>query len=113
MTRLLLGVILTTAMVGCTSFQPVGPFAAKGGNAQGRPAAKTEKKRDDDASPQLVTVPAVKPTPPMNLVGPSDVATDPHGSAAALAEEIVADQKTIPTTPRPSEVSIYKGGVKQ
>ena len=110
MTRLILATALTTAMVGCTSFQPVGPLTKPGGKAAGK--GKTDVK-DADLPPQPVTVPAVKPTPPANWVDTTDVSLDPHGSAAKLANELEADQKTIPTASKTAEVSIIKGGVKQ
>ena len=112
MTRLLCGMILSAAVVGCTGFQPVGPLA-KPGHAPGKSVGKTDKPKDTDLPPEPITVPAVKPTPPVNWVDPTDVSIDPHGSAEKLMREYEADQKTILSAPKTAEISRYKGGVKQ
>jgi hypothetical protein len=106
MIRTLLGFLLAALMIGCTSITPVGIMAKKGSS----PDAKGKKDKDDP--PEPVTIPAPKPTPPMNLVDPGDVATDPNGSLQRLRSELDADKQTIPTAPTTSEISRYKGGVK-
>jgi hypothetical protein len=108
MTRFILGLTLAAAVVGCTSFQPVGPLS-KGG----APAPKGGKAKDPDRDlpPEPVTVPAVKPTPPVNWVDPGDVSDDPHAAAQQLMREFEADQKTIPTAPRTAEISRIKNGI--
>jgi hypothetical protein len=107
MTRLLLALALAVGLVGCTSLEPAGPFAKKGvKSSQG-------KELESNLPPQPVTVPPVKPTPPVNWVDPSDVALDPYAASEKLAGELEADQKTIPTPSRTAEISVIKGGVKQ
>jgi hypothetical protein len=108
MTRLILGILLTLA-IGCTSIRPVGPLAKMGPP----PGAKDKGSKDKDADAEPVMVPAVKPTPPMNLVDPSDVTADPYSSAQRLQNEIEGDRKTIPAPTNTAEVSYIKGGVKQ
>jgi hypothetical protein len=111
MTRLILGVILTAAIVGCTGIQPVGPFAKMGNG----PAAKGGKAKDmdRDAPNEPVTTPAPKPTPPMNLVDPGDVSDNPYAAAQRLMREYEGDQKTMPALSKTAEISRIKGGVKQ
>jgi hypothetical protein len=104
MTRILLATILAAGLVGCTSFQPVGPLAQKGGGK-----APKGKELEPDLPPQPATVPAVKPTPPVNWVDPSDVALDPYSAREKLAGELEADQRTIPTLSRTAEISVIKG----
>ncbi|HVL15684.1 MAG TPA: hypothetical protein VM529_24140 [Gemmata sp.] len=107
MTRLILGIVLSSSMAGCLGFQPVGPLA----KPAGKPAGKDLGAKDDEpAGP--VTVPAVKPTPPVNWVDPTDVSADPRGSAEKLANELEADQKTIPTPSKTAEISVIKGRMK-
>jgi hypothetical protein len=112
MTRLILGLALTS-MVGCLGFQPVGPLAKPGGKSVGKSKMK-DAKDDADLPLEPITVPAVKPTPPVNWVDPTDVSLDPRGSAEKLANELEADQKTIPTASKTVEISrIDRNGVKQ
>lgn len=103
-----LGIVLT---VGCQGVQPAGPFAnmaAKNG-AKGTPG-----KSKDDGPPPPVTVPAVKPTPPLNLIYPDEVMADnPHAAAQKLMSELEADRKSMAAPPMTAEISRYKGGVKQ
>jgi hypothetical protein len=104
MTRIILATILAAGLVGCTSIEPVGPFAKKTGGKSSK-----SKEPEPDLPPQPVTVPAVKPTPPVNWVDPSDVALDPYSASEKLAGELEADQKTIPTPSRTAEISVIKG----
>jgi hypothetical protein len=109
MTRLILGLGLAFA-IGCTSIQPVGPLAGKMGGTSG---AKGKADKDKDA-PLPVTIPAVKPTPPMTLIQPDEVMPDnPQAAAQKLQNELEADGKSITPPPKTAEVSRYKGGVKQ
>ena len=112
MTRFFLGTLLAASLttVGCMGFQPVGPLAKPGG---GKSVGKRKDTKETDLPPEPVTVPAVKPTPPVNWVDPTDVSLDPRGSVERLMREYEADQKTISTAPKTAEISIYKGGVKQ
>ncbi len=107
MTRLILGLLLVVG-IGCTSIRPVGPLAGMGGG----PGAKGKDGKDKDDS-EPVTIPTPKPTPPMNLVDPGDVSSDPYGSQQKLMSELEGDRKTISTAPTTVEVSRYKNGVKQ
>jgi hypothetical protein len=108
MTRTLCGLCLAAA-IGCTSVQPIGPFANKMG---GSPKAKEAK--DKDNPPLPVSVPAVKPTPPMNLIYPDEVSPEnPQAAIQKLKNELETDGKNIPSPPLTAEVSRYKGGVKQ
>ena len=108
MTRLTLAFCLLAGAAGCTGFRPVGPLAR---------ALPTDPGQSDPAkntSPEPIVLAAPQPTPPLNLVDPSDVtATDPYAAAQKLLSEIEGDRKTIPTAPRTAEVSRYKNGVKQ
>jgi hypothetical protein len=112
MTRIILGLVLTAGVVGCMGFQPTGPLAKPGGGKAGK--AKFADQKDADLPPEPITVPAVKPTPPVNWVDPSDVSHDPAAALQKLAGELEADQKTIPTPPKTVEISrINRNGVKQ
>ena len=110
MTRLVFGLLLAAA-IGCGSVQPVGPMAKMMGD---KPiGAKGKAAKDKDVPPQPVTVPAVKPTPPLNLVYPDEVLPEnPQAAAQKLHNELEADGKNIQVSPT-AEVSRYKGGVKQ
>jgi hypothetical protein len=109
MKKLLLTLALGTAL-GCTGIRPAGPFA-KPPSASGSGKAK---ERDNDTTPEPVTIPAVKPTPPLNTTGPEDVnPDDPYSAAQKLMNELEADRKTVPNVPKTAEISRYKGGVKQ
>lgn len=110
MTRLILGVCLATA-IGCNSVQPIGPFANK---MKGSSKTQGKEAKDKDNPPPPVNVPAVKPTPPMNLIYPDEVSPEnPQASIQKLKNELESDQKNIPAAPLTAEVSRYKGGVKQ
>jgi hypothetical protein len=114
MTRLLLLGMTMTAALGCGTVQPAGPLAKMMGDKPilGKPAAKP--KADKDAPPPPVTVPAVKPTPPLNLVYPDEVMPEnPQAALQKLVNELDADKKSMPAAPMTAEVSRYKGGVKQ
>lgn len=104
MTRLLTALTLATA-IGCTGIQPVGPLAKKDGPS-GKPG-------QDAAPTEPISVPAVKPTPPLSLVTPEEVDRDPHVAAQRLMAEFEADRKNMPKAPMTAEVSRYKNGVKQ
>jgi hypothetical protein len=109
MTRLLFGAVLSMA-IGCTSIQPVGPLAGKGGSS-----SKGDPKADKDAPPpDPVVIPAPKPTPPMCLVHPQDVTPDNVDFIQKqVSAELEADTKSMRQVPAPAEVSKYKDGVKQ
>lgn len=109
MTRWLLIGGLLAGGVGCTGFRPVGPLA----HALPDPSG-TVHRPDTSSPPETVVVPAPKPTPPLNLVDPTDVTTDdPHAAAQKLLNEIENDRRTTLPPPRTAEVSRYKNGVKQ
>lgn len=110
MTRLLLALALA-GLIGCTGVYPVGPLANSG---IGTRPPKSKDSRDKDEPPEPITIPAVKPTPPLNTTGPEDVnPNDPHAALRKLKQELEADAKTIPSAPKTVEVSRYKNGVKQ
>ena len=109
MTRLLLALALA-ALVGCTGIHPVGPLAGAGFGQ--KPGKKSDK--DKNEPPDPVTVPAPKPTPPLNTTGPEDVTPENPGLVIRkLQQELEADNKTVPTASKTVEVSRYKNGVKQ
>ena len=61
-----------------------------------------------------MTVPAVKPTPPLNIIYPDEVSPENfQTSIQKLKNELETDRKNIPAAPLTAEVSRYKGGVKQ
>ena len=63
--RLLLVLALALAsLIGCKGVEPIGPFA----KMKGTSAQKRKSEKEKDAPPPPVTVSAVKPTPPMNLI---------------------------------------------
>jgi len=108
MTRLVFFGLGLAVAIGCTNIQPVGPLAGKIGGT------KPNVDKDKDTGPPVVTVPAVKPTPPLTLVYPDEVLPDnPQAAAQKLMNELDADGKNIPPPPKTAEVSRYKGGVKQ
>ena len=108
MTRLILALGLAAA-IGCKGVEPLGPFA----KMKSTVASKGKPIKEKDTQPP-VTVPAVKPTPPMNLIYPDEVSPEnPQASIQRLKNELEADQKSIPAAPLTAEVSRYKGGVKQ
>lgn len=108
--RTLLLAISLGVVVGCTGIQPVGPMA-KMMNAP--PGGKGKKGKDKDEPPEPLTVPAARPTPPLNTTGPEDVnPADPYFAVGKLQQELEADRQTIPVSPTTVEVSKIKGGVK-
>jgi hypothetical protein len=110
MSRLLAASLLTIA-VGCTNVQPIGPFADRMG---GSPASRGKPGKEPDGPPPPVTVPAVKPTPPLNIIYPDEVSSENiQASVQKLRNELETDRKNIPAAPLTAEVSRYKGGVKQ
>lgn len=113
MTRLLLALALG-AVIGCTGIQPVGPFANKGVKAPaGKAGTGKDKDKDKDDAPGPVTVPAVKPTPPLNTVGPEDVSPDnPYVALQKVQQELEADRQRIGPPPKTAEISRYKNNVK-
>jgi hypothetical protein len=108
MIRLLFGIILATAMIGCTGIQPVGPLAKNGGSA-----GSANSKLDKDLSPpDPVMIPAPTPTPPKCLVRPEDVnSTNTDFIQQQLKAELEADGKTMPSVPVTAEISEYKNGI--
>jgi hypothetical protein len=113
MTRLLFGLGLAAA-IGCGTVQPVGPMAKMMGDKPIGAKAKAKTVKDKDAPPPPVTVPAVKPTPPLNLIYPDEVLPEnPQASVQKLMNELEADRKSMPAAPMTAEVSRIKGGVKQ
>lgn len=109
MTRLLLALALGV-LVGCTGIHPVGPLAGAGLG----PKAGKKGDKGKDEPPEPVTVPAPKPTPPLNTTGPEDVTPEnPSLAIRKLQQELEADKKTVPAASKTVEVSRYKNGVKQ
>jgi hypothetical protein len=107
MTRIGLALALVT-LIGCKGVEPLGPFAGMKGAPKAKPA------KEKEGAPAPVTVPAVKPTPPMNLIYPDEVSPEnPQAAVQKLRNELEADQKSIPAAPLTAEISRYKGGVKQ
>jgi len=99
------------ALIGCTGIHPVGPLAKSG---MGPRMGKDKDAKDKDEAPGPITIPAVKPTPPLNTTGPEDVdPNDPNFVIRKLQQELEADRKSIPSTSKTVEVSRYKNGVKQ
>jgi hypothetical protein len=109
MMRIVLALALA-CLIGCKGVEPIGPFA----KMKGTTAPKRKPAKEKDAPPPPVTVPAVKPTPPMNLIYPDEVSPDnPQAAIQRLRNELEADQKSISAAPMTAEISRYKGGVKQ
>jgi hypothetical protein len=104
MIRTFFGLALASAM-GCSGFQVIGPLAKhyESGKTVLPPSAPAEP----------ITVPAVKPTPPLSIVTPDEVERDPYLAAQKLTTEFETDRGTISKAPVTAEVSRYKGGVKQ
>jgi hypothetical protein len=109
MIRFAFGLVLMTAVIGCTGIQPVGPFA-KNFSSPGSTDAKQEK---DLTPPDPVMVPAPTPTPPKCLVKAEDVNAD---NAAFIQQQLKAefdaDQKSMPSVPVTVEISEYKNGIR-
>lgn len=87
---------------GCMHVRPVGPLADKWApTAQSAPP------------PATVTVPAPRPTPPMNLVAADDVLPDnPYAAVAKLKSELEADRRHLPEPPRTAEISRIAGPMR-
>jgi hypothetical protein len=114
MTRLLLALALGGMAVGCTGIHPVGPMAKMMGPGPGKAAPGKAKDKDKDEAPEPITIPAVKPTPPLNTTGPEDVTPDdPYFALHKLQQELEAEGQRTPPPPVTAEISRYKGGVKQ
>jgi hypothetical protein len=90
--------------MGCSGFQVVGPLAKHFGPVKSLPP--------EAAATEPITVPAVKPTPPLSIVTPDEVERDPYLAAQKLTTEFETDRGTISKAPVTAEVSRYKGGVK-
>jgi hypothetical protein len=89
MMRILLAFGLAVA-IGCKGVEPIGPFAKMKGN----PTPKAKPKKELDSPPPPVAVPAVKPTPPMNLIDPYEVSPEnPQAAIQRLRNELEADQR--------------------
>jgi len=109
MTRIALALGLAI-LAGCKGVEPLGPFA----NMKGTATTKPKPAKDKDSAPPPVTVPAAKPTPPINLIYADEVSPEnPRAAIQRLKNELEADQKNIPAAPLTAEISRYKGGVKQ
>jgi hypothetical protein len=88
---------------GCTHVRPVGPFADRWWN----PASQAS------SPPSPVTVPAPRPTPPMNLVAADDVLPDnPYAAVAKLKSELEADRRHLPEPPRTAQISRVPGPLR-
>jgi hypothetical protein len=106
--KTLLFALGTFALVGCSGFHMVGPFAKN-------PTLADQSKALPGAAPApAAPPPPLRPTPPSMFVTPADVSSDdPYAAAAKLTNELNADSKPVPNAPVTAEVSRYKGGVKQ
>jgi hypothetical protein len=104
-TKAVLFALGTLALVGCSSFKPVGPLAKQVPiTQQGQPLPNAPQ----DAAAKA---PALRPTPPTMYVTPGEVnANNAHAAAARLAEELSADNKATVNAPVTAEVSRIKGG---
>ncbi|MCS7021584.1 MAG: hypothetical protein NZ703_07735 [Gemmataceae bacterium] len=88
---------------GCTNVRPVGPLAERW----------VTRTSTVESPPPAVTVPAPRPTPPMNLVAADDVLPDnPYAAVAKLKSELEADRRQMPDPPRTAEISRITGPVK-
>lgn len=104
--RALILAIGLAALIGCKGVEPLGPFANKAGGGK-------KKAPRDEGPPPPVTVPAPKPTPPVNLIYPDEVSPEnPQASIQKLRNELEADSKSIPAPPMTAEVSRIKGRVR-
>jgi hypothetical protein len=114
MTRLLLALALGAMAVGCTGIHPVGPMAKMMGPGPGKGAPGKAKGKDKDEAADPITIPAVRPTPPLNTMGPEDVSPDdPHASLHRLQQELEAEGQRTQAAPVTAEISRIKGGVRQ
>jgi hypothetical protein len=106
MIRLLFGLFLMTAVIGCTNIQAVGPLA-KGSNG-----TANSKMPQDLSPPDPVMVPAPTPTPPKCNVRPEDVNSDNATlMQQQLKAELEVDRKNMPSVPVTAEISEYKGSI--
>jgi len=107
----LLIAMLMAGSLGCVNVQPVGPMTKVFGD---KPLFVAPKK--STAVPGTVEekmAPAPKPVPPSELVRPEDVTReDPQAAARKLQSEFEVDRKSISTSPRTAEISIYTNGQK-
>jgi len=88
---------------GCAHVRPVGPFADRWPMPSSQAASP----------PPPVTVPAPRPTPPMNLVAADDVLPDnPYAAVAKLKSELEADRRHLPEPPRTAEISRIRGPLR-
>jgi hypothetical protein len=100
MSRLLFGLALIVAMVGCTNIQPVGPLAKQGGSKS------TPKQDIDMAQSDPVVVPAPTPVTPKCLVRAEDVTADnTEFIQQQLQAEFEFDRKNMPTVPVTAEIT--------
>jgi hypothetical protein len=110
--RTLLLALSLGVVIGCTGIQPVGPMAKMMGVPPGGKAGLGQGK-DKDEPPEPVTVPAVRPTPPLNTTGPEDVnPDDPYLAVGKLQQELEADRQTIPVSPTTVQISRINGAIK-
>ncbi|MBA2227099.1 MAG: hypothetical protein WHU94_03445 [Thermogemmata sp.] len=101
--HLLLMLAIIWLGAGCTHVRPVGPFAAR----WSIPSSQAS------SPPSPVTVPAPRPTPPMNLVAADDVLPDnPYAAVAKLKSELEADRRHLPDPPRTAEISRIRGPLR-
>ena len=107
--------LFVIAVIGCKGVEPVGPLAKMWGTDAPKSPPKAAKEKDaKDMPPKPVTVPAVKPTPPLNYIYPDEVTPENlQESVQKLKTELDAEGKSIPSPPVTAEVSYIKGGVKQ
>jgi hypothetical protein len=95
------------ALVGCSGFHAVGPFA------KNPPITQQDKPLPSAPTTPASPAPPLRPTPTV-FVTPADVSPDdPYAAAAKLTSELNADSKPLPNAPVTAEVSRIKGGVKQ
>ena len=83
MTRFILGIGLAMA-IGCTAFRACRPVREQDGRLD---RSEDEASKDKDDPPPPVTVPAVKPTPPLNLIYPDEVSSENPADFDSQAEE--------------------------
>lgn len=95
--------VVVCSGVGCTHVRPVGPWADRWAIASSHASSP----------PPPVTVPAPRPTPPMNLVAADDVLPDnPYAAVAKLKSELEADRRHLPEPPRTAEISRLRGPLR-
>ncbi len=102
MKHLLFALALAAGM-GCTGVQPIGPMAKRGPAPTGGPAEK------DLDPPGPVVVEAPRPTPPAEMILPSQVAAEnPQIAVQKLTAELQADERELERMPKTSSVSVIK-----